>query len=193
MTAAKGFCPFVDPLGSIAYFAPMAIRDILVLPDPRLRLTSATVEAVDDGVRRLVDDMFETMYDAPGIGLAAIQIGEPRRIVTIDPARKGEEKRPLVLINPEVVWSSEEKRTHEEGCLSIPDYYETVERPDRVRVRFLDRTGAPQEQEFGGILSTCIQHEIDHLNGGLFIDYISRLKRERVMKKFTKQARRAAE
>ena len=171
----------------------MAIRDILVLPDPRLRLTSATVEVVDDGVRRLVDDMFETMYDAPGIGLAAIQIGEPRRIVTIDPARKGEEKRPLVLINPEVVWSSEDKRTHEEGCLSIPDYYETVERPDRVRVRFLDRTGAPQEQEFGGILSTCIQHEIDHLNGGLFIDYISRLKRERVMKKFTKQARRAAE
>ncbi|NJL08588.1 MAG: peptide deformylase [Methylacidiphilales bacterium] len=171
----------------------MAIRDILVLPDPRLRLISAPVETVDAGVRRLVDDMFETMYDAPGIGLAAIQIGEARRVVTIDPARKGEERRPVVFINPEVVWASEEKRSHEEGCLSIPDYYETVERPDRVRVRWLDRDGQPQEQEFGGILATCIQHEIDHLNGVLFIDYLSRLKRERVMKKFTKQARRAAE
>ncbi|ALK10817.1 peptide deformylase [Blastochloris viridis] len=171
----------------------MAIRDILTVPDPRLREISEKVAVVDDEVRRLVDDMFETMYAAPGIGLAAIQIGAPRRIVTIDTARKGEDKRPMVFINPEVVWSSEDRRSHEEGCLSIPDYYEPVERPDRVRVRWLDRDGNAQEAEFSGLLSTCLQHEIDHLNGGLFIDYLSRLKRERVMKKFTKLARRAAE
>ena len=171
----------------------MAIREILIVPDAKLREISDPVTVVDDEVRRVVDDMFETMYAAPGIGLAAIQVGVPLRIVTIDTARKGEDKRPMVFINPEIVWSSEEKRSHEEGCLSVPDYYETVERPDRVRVRWLDRDGTAREEEFSGILSTCLQHEIDHLNGGLFIDYLSRLKRERVMKKFTKLARRAAE
>ena len=183
----------VDRQGSFPYLAAMAIRDILIVPDPKLREISDPVAAVDDAVRRLVDDMFETMYAAPGIGLAAIQIGVPLRIVTIDTARKGEDKRPMVFINPEIVWSSDDKRSHEEGCLSVPDYYETVERPDRVRARWLDRDGTAREEEFSGILSTCLQHEIDHLNGGLFIDYLSRLKRERVMKKFTKLARRAAE
>lgn len=183
----------VDPARTIAYLATMTLRNILVVPDPRLRKVSQPVAIVDDEVRRLIDDMFETMYDAPGIGLAAIQIGEPRRIITIDPARKGEERRPMVFINPKVTWTSEERRVHEEGCLSIPEYYAEVERPDRVRVSFLDRDGRQHEEEFSGVLSTCLQHEIDHLDGGLFIDYLSRLKRERVMKKFSKQARRAAE
>ena len=171
----------------------MTLRNILVVPDPRLRKISQPVAVVDAEVRRLIDDMFETMYDAPGIGLAAIQIGEPRRIITIDTARKGEEHRPMVFINPKVTWTSEEQRVHEEGCLSIPEYYAEVERPDRVRVSFLDRDGRQHEEEYSGVLATCLQHEIDHLDGGLFIDYLSRLKRERVMKKFSKQARRAAE
>lgn len=171
----------------------MAIRDILIIPDKTLRQVSRPVERVDEGIRRLVEDMFETMYDAPGIGLAAIQIGHPVRVVTMDLAKKDEEKQPRVFINPEVVWSSEEKNVHEEGCLSIPEYYEEVERPARVKLKYLDLDEKAHEVEADGLFATCIQHEIDHLNGVLFIDHLSKLKRDRVIKKFTKIARHAAE
>jgi peptide deformylase len=171
----------------------MALRNIIKLPDPRLRLVSAPVTTVDDGMRRLVEDMFETMYDAPGIGLAAIQIGEPQRVVTIDLAKDDQPKEPRVFINPEVTVRSEEKTTREEGCLSIPEYYEEVERPTRVTVRYMDLEGKTQEIEVEGLLATCLQHEIDHLNGVLFIDYLSKLKRSMVIKRFTKAAKREAE
>jgi len=169
----------------------MALRDIIKLPDKRLRAVSGTVKTVDADVRALIDDMFETMYDAPGVGLAAIQLGVAKRIVTVDTAKKDEEKRPQVFINPEVVWTSDEKATYEEGCLSIPEYYEDVERPSRVKVKFLDLDGKAQEVEANGLLATVLQHEIDHTNGILFIDHISKLKRDRVIKKFTKAAKRA--
>ena len=136
--------------------------------------------------------MFETMYDAPGVGLAAIQIGVAKRVVTIDTSKEEGVRDARVFINPEIVWSSEERRVYDEGCLSIPDYYAEVERPDRVRVRFRDIDGNEQEIEADGLLSTCIQHEIDHLNGVLFIDHLSKLKRDRVIKKFTKAAKRDA-
>jgi peptide deformylase len=171
----------------------MAIRDILVLPDRQLRVVSKPVETVDDAVRTLVGDMFETMYDAPGIGLAAIQVGQPLRVVTMDLAKKEDGKAPQVFINPLIVWSSEEKNVHEEGCLSIPEYYEEVERPAEVKVRYLDLDGREQEVHAEGLLATCIQHEIDHLNGVLFIDHLSKLKRDRVIKKYAKIARHAAE
>jgi peptide deformylase len=170
----------------------MAIRPILILPDPRLRLISEPVAKVDDALRQLADDMFETMYDAPGIGLAAIQIGEPRRLVVIDVARKDEPKTPLALINPVIVAHGGEPSVYEEGCLSIPEYYEEVERPSEVVVRYLDREGREQELKADGLLATCVQHEIDHLDGVLFIDHISKLKRERVVKKFQKLAKREA-
>jgi peptide deformylase len=168
----------------------MALRDIIVLPDKRLREKSEPVKAVDAEVRALVDDMFETMYKAPGVGLAAIQIGIPRRVVTVDTAKKDEPKNPQVFINPEIVWSSEEKNAYEEGCLSIPEYYEEVERPAKVRFRYTDLSGRTVEQEAEGVLATCIQHEIDHLDGVLFIDHLSKLKRDRVIKKFAKAAKR---
>lgn len=173
----------------------MSLRSIITLPDTRLRLASAPVLGVDNDIRGLLDDMLETMYAAPGIGLAAIQVGVAKRVVVVDVAkRQGEEeedvKDPIFLVNPEIVKASEEMSVYEEGCLSIPDYYAEVERPARVRVRYLDRTGAMQEIDADGILATCLQHEIDHLNGVLFIDHISRLKRERVIKKFEKEARR---
>jgi peptide deformylase len=168
----------------------MALREIITLPDPRLRQTSEPVKAVDKDLRRLVDDMFETMYAAPGIGLAAIQIAVPLRVVTMDLAKDDEPKSPQVFINPEIVSSSDEKATYEEGCLSIPEYYEEVERPQSVRVKFLDREGKAQEIEASGLLATCLQHEIDHTNGVLFIDHISKLKRDMVLKKFKKAAKR---
>ena len=171
----------------------MALRDIIILPDKRLRLVSEPVKTVDVDVRTLVDDMFETMYQAPGVGLAAIQLGIPQRIVTVDTAKKDEEKAPQVFLNPEIVWSSEEKGTYEEGCLSIPEYYEEVERPTQVKVRFTGLDGKTQEIEANGLLATVLQHEIDHTNGILFIDHISKLKRDRVIKKFTKAAKREAE
>ena len=164
----------------------MAKRDILIIPDKRLRLKSAAVEKIGKSVRALVDDMFETMYEAPGIGLAAIQIGVPQRIVTMDLAKKDDPKQPQVFINPELLTKSDEKSTHEEGCLSIPEFYEEVVRPAQVKVRYLDLDGNQHEVEAHGLLATCIQHEIDHLNGVLFIDHISKLKRDRIIKKFTK-------
>ncbi len=169
----------------------MALRDIIKLPDKRLRLVSKPVGKIDPEIRRLVEDMFETMYEAPGIGLAAIQVGVPKRVITMDLAKKEGPQNPRVFINPEILWTSEERATYEEGCLSIPEYYEEVERPARVKVAFTDRDGKKQELEADGLFATCLQHEIDHLNGVLFIDHISKLKRDRVIKKFAKAAKRA--
>ncbi|MFA7413030.1 MAG: peptide deformylase [Rhizobium sp.] len=170
----------------------MTIKPLIILPDPILRQVSNPVERVDSDIRKLAEDMLETMYDAPGIGLAAIQVGVPRRLLVIDVAREGEEKQPLVFINPEIVASSDTRSVYEEGCLSIPDYYAEVERPATVTVRSIDREGKEQLTEAEGLLATCLQHEIDHLNGVLFIDHISRLKREMVIKKFTKAAKAKA-
>jgi peptide deformylase len=170
----------------------MALRDILKIPDKRLRLVSDPVKRVDADIRALVDDMFETMYDAPGIGLAAIQIGVPKRVVVMDLSKKDDAHEPRVLINPEITWASDATSTHEEGCLSIPDYYEDVERPLTVKVRYLDLDGKAHEVEADGLFATCLQHEIDHTNGVLFIDHISKLKRDRIVKKFTKAAKATA-
>ena len=171
----------------------MALRDILILPDKRLRQVSDPVKKIDAGVRKLIEDMFETMYEAPGIGLAAIQVGTPKRIITMDLAKKEEPRKPQVFINPEILWTSPEKATYEEGCLSIPEFYDDVERPAQVQVKYLDLEGKPHEDEAEGLFATCIQHEVDHLNGVLFIDHISKLKRDRVIKKFAKAAKRADE
>jgi len=171
----------------------MAIRDIIILPDRQLRLVSKAIETVTPEIRRLADDMFETMYDAPGIGLAAIQVAQPLRLITMDLAKRDENgetnPQPRVFINPEILSSSEDVAVYEEGCLSIPEYYEEVERPAKVRVRFTDIDGQLHEEDAEGLYATCIQHEIDHLNGVLFIDYLSKLKRDRVLKKFTKAAK----
>jgi peptide deformylase len=167
----------------------MAVRDIVKLPDKRLRLVSEPVKRIDADIRRLVDDLFETMYDAPGIGLAAIQIGVPKRVITLDLSKKEDNHEPQVLINPEIVWTSDETGKYEEGCLSIPEYYEEVERPAAVKVKYLDRDGKAREIEAKGLLATCLQHEIDHINGVLFIDHLSKLKRDRVIKKFAKAAK----
>ena len=164
----------------------MALRNIITLPDPRLRLVSDPVERVDDEIRAILDDMLETMYDAPGIGLAAIQVAVPKRMVVLDASREEEERRPMRLVNPEVVWASEEMAVYEEGCLSIPEYFEGVERPVACRVAYLDEKGEPREMECEGLLATVVQHEIDHINGVLFIDHLSKLKRDRVVKKFAK-------
>ena len=169
----------------------MALRDILILPDKRLRLVSEPVKKIDREIKHLADDMFETMYDAPGIGLAAIQVGITRRIVTTDLAKKDDPPEPRVFINPEITWRSDETATYEEGCLSIPEIYEEVERNAQVRVKYLDLEGKEQELEASGLLATCLQHEVDHLNGVLFIDHISKIKRDRIVKKFTKAAKRA--
>ena len=167
----------------------MSVRPLVILPDNQLRLTSRPVEGISPEIRRLMEDMFETMYDAPGIGLAAIQVGVPLRAVTVDVSKREDQQEPLALLNPEITWRSDELRLMEEGCLSIPDYYEAVERPDKVRVKYRDLDFKEHEIEAEGILATCLQHEIDHLNGVLFIDHLSKLKRDRVMKKFIKQAR----
>jgi peptide deformylase len=167
----------------------MSIKPLIILPDPILRQVSKPVEQVDAQLRKFAGDMLDTMYDAPGIGLAAIQVGEPLRMLVIDLAKEGEEPAPQVFINPEVLASSDERSVYEEGCLSIPDYYAEVERPASVRVKYLDRDGKQQEVAAEGLLATCLQHEIDHLNGVLFIDHISKLKRDMVMKKFKKLAK----
>jgi peptide deformylase len=171
----------------------MALRDILILPDRRLRLASKPVKEITDEIRSLVEDMFATMYKAPGIGLAAIQVGVPLRLVTMDLAKKEADAEPKVFVNPEILWSSEETSTYEEGCLSIPDVHEDVERPARVKLRYLDLDGKFHEEDAEGLFATCIQHEIDHINGVLFIDYISKLKRDRIIKKFAKAAKRSLE
>jgi peptide deformylase len=184
--------PCIDPIRATAYIARMALREILVLPDKRLRLVSEPVKTIGADIKTLVADMFETMYDAPGIGLAAVQVGVPKRVITVDLAKKDEPRKPQVFINPEVMWTSEETLKREEGCLSIPEIYEEVERPAQVRVKYRSLDGKEHELEASGILATCLQHEIDHLNGVLFIDHISRLKRNLITKKFSKAAKRAA-
>ena len=167
----------------------MTTKPLVLLPDPILRESSRPVERVDDELRRFADDMLETMYDAPGIGLAAVQVGEPIRLLVIDVSKEDEPKNPQVFINPEVVATGDEVSTYEEGCLSIPDYYAEVERPATVTVNYLDRSGKESTVTADGVFATCLQHEIDHLNGILFIDHISKLKRDMVVKKFTKLAR----
>ena len=172
----------------------MSVLPIVEIPDPRLRLVSKPVDEVDDGVRQFVADMFDTMYAANGIGLAAIQVGVDQRILVIDlQADEDEEGKPIrapkAYINPEILSASEELSTYNEGCLSIPDQYAEVRRPARCRVRWLDETGASHEEELDGLLATCMQHEIDHLNGVLFIDHVSRLKRDVLLKKLAKQRR----
>ncbi len=181
-----------DRGGRSHYIARMAIRDIIILPDTQLRLVSKPIEKITPDIRALADDMFETMYEAPGIGLAAIQVAQPLRMITMDLSKKEGETEPRVFINPEILSVSEELSIYEEGCLSIPEYYEEVERPAQVRVRFMDLDGKIHEEDADGLYATCIQHEIDHLNGVLFVDYLSKLKRDRVLKKFTKAAKLAA-
>lgn len=171
----------------------MALRTILVAPDPRLKQKSAPVEGpVTDAHRALMDDMLETMYDAPGIGLAAIQVGEPLRIIVMDLAREGEDKQPRFFVNPEILWASEELFTYEEGCLSVPDIYDDVERPARVKLRYMNYKGEAVEEEAEGLYAVCIQHEMDHLEGVLFIDHLSRLKRENALRKLKKARKEAA-
>jgi peptide deformylase len=172
----------------------MAIREILTVPDPRLKLVSKPVESVDDDLRALMDDMLETMYDAPGIGLAAIQIGVPKRVIVMDISPRGEEggeREPRYFVNPEILWRSEETQPYEEGCLSIPEIYDEVERPAKVKLRYLNYHGEPVEEDAEGVFAVCIQHEMDHLEGVLFIDYLSRLKRERAVSKVKKAAKAA--
>ncbi|MBB3910628.1 MULTISPECIES: peptide deformylase [Sphingomonas] len=174
----------------------MAILPIIEIPDPRLRLISTPVDAVDDEVRTLIADMFDTMYDAPGIGLAAIQVAVPKRVLVIDLQEQEDEegkpvKEPRAFVNPEILETSDECSLYKEGCLSIPDQFADVERPARCRVRWLDEQGAEHDEWLEGLLATCLQHEMDHLNGVLFIDHLSRLKREMVIKRLNK-ARKAA-
>ncbi len=170
----------------------MTIREILTVPDPRLRRVSAHVPVVDDAIRTLMDDMLETMYDAKGIGLAAIQIDVPKRIIVMDLAGEGEEPQPVYFVNPEILNPSDETTIYQEGCLSVPEFFEDVERSATCRIRFLDYNGAEQTIDADGLLATCIQHEMDHLNGVLFIDHISRLKRDRIIRKLKKEQRLAA-
>ncbi len=169
----------------------MAIREILVVPNPVLKQVSQPVAKVDDELRALMDDMLETMYDAPGIGLAAIQIGVPKRVIVMDIAGPDEEKAPRFFVNPEIVWSSEDTAPYEEGCLSIPDIYDEVERPARVKLKYLNYQGEEVVEDADGLFAVCIQHEMDHLEGVLFIDHLSRLKRDRAVAKVKKQARAA--
>ncbi|MBS0335120.1 MAG: peptide deformylase [Proteobacteria bacterium] len=169
----------------------MALREILIVPDPRLKQVSQPVEVVDDALRALMDDMLETMYAAPGIGLAAIQIGVPKRVIVMDISGKDEEPAPRYFVNPEILWASEETAPYEEGCLSIPEIYDEVERPARVKLRYLDYRGETVEEDADGLFAVCIQHEMDHLEGVLFIDHLSRLKREQAVKKVKKQAKAA--
>jgi len=186
----------IEIVGVAFYIGDMAILPILETPDPRLRVVSKPVETVDGELRALIDDMFETMYDAPGIGLAAIQVGVPKRVLVIDLQEPEEEegppvRRPLVFINPELLDPSDELSVYTEGCLSVPDQYADVERPVTVTARWLDYDGKQHEERLDGLLATCLQHEMDHLEGVLFIDHLSRLKKDMILKKLAK-ARKAA-
>ena len=175
----------------------MDLLDIITIPDRTLRKKSDPVERIDDDLKRFMDQLLETMYEAPGIGLAAIQVGLPRRLIALDVVAKESEeeegreptREPMFLINPEIIWRSDEPSIYEEGCLSIPEYYAEVERPAQIRYRYLDRDGEQQEQDADGLLATVVQHEVDHLEGTLFIDHISKLKRDMVIKRFTKASK----
>lgn len=169
----------------------MALREILVVPDPILKQISKPVEAVDDDLRALMDDMLETMYAAPGIGLAAIQVGVPKQVIVMDLAREDEPPAPRYFVNPQILWASEETAPYEEGCLSVPDIYDEVERAAEVKIKYLDYHGKEVTEDAEGLYAVCIQHEMDHLKGVLFIDYLSRLKRERAVAKVKKQGKAA--
>ena len=170
----------------------MAIRPILTVPDPVLKQVSKRVDAVTDATRALMDDMLETMYAAPGIGLAAVQIGEPVRVIVMDLAKEGDKPEPRYFVNPEILESNDEKQTYEEGCLSVPDFYDEVERPNRVKLRYLNYQGEQIEEWAEGLYAVCIQHEMDHLQGTLFIDHLSRLKRSYAINKVKKAKKRDA-
>jgi peptide deformylase len=170
----------------------MAIRPILTVPDPVLKQESLSVDVVTDELRALMDDMLETMYAAPGIGLAAIQVGVPKRIIVMDLAREGEPKQPRYFINPEILWASEEVKPWEEGCLSVPEIYDEVERPAHVKLKYLDYNGAEVIEDAHDLYAVCIQHEMDHLNGVLFIDHLSRLKRDTAVRKVKKLVKERA-
>lgn len=175
------------------YIGAMSLREILIHPDPRLKKVAAPVAEVTPDLRRLADDLLETMYDAPGIGLAAPQVGVGTRLIVMDCARREDETpRPLALFNPEVIWASEERTVYEEGCLSIPEQYADIERPAEVKVRWLTPEGRVEEEHFAGLWATCVQHEIDHLNGRLFIDYLTPLKRQLITRKMEKLKRERA-
>ena len=164
----------------------MALLPIITAPDPRLKTVASRIHAADDDIRRLMDDMLETMYAAPGVGLAAPQVGISKRVIVVDAARTGDAPEPMQMANPEIIEASSERSTVEEGCLSLPEHFAEVKRPERVRVRYLDRENEIREQEMDGFLATCVQHEIDHLDGVLFVDHISGLKRGMIMRKLTK-------
>lgn len=164
----------------------MALLPIITAPDPRLKKVATRVDAVDDDIRQLMDDMLETMYAAPGVGLAAPQVGVSKRVIVADVARSGDAPEPMLMANPEVIEASAERAVFEEGCLSLPDHFAEVKRPEQVRVRYLDRENEIREQDMDGFLATCVQHEIDHLDGVLFVDHISGLKRGMIMRKLTK-------
>ena len=170
----------------------MALLNILIAPDPTLKQKTKPVAAVDDDIRQLMDDMLETMYDAPGIGLAAPQVGVLKQVLVIDVARQDETPAPVRMVNPEIVWVSDTQVSNSEGCLSLPEQYADVTRPDRVKVRYLDETGARQVLEADGLLATCIQHEIDHLSGILFVDHLSALKRNMILRRMAKWKRQQA-
>ena len=171
----------------------MTLRPILIHPDPRLKKVTSPVASIDDDLRKLADDMLETMYDAPGIGLAAPQVGVMRRIVVMDCEKDAEATpQPMVLINPEIIWSSDQRSVYEEGCLSIPEHYAEVERPAEVEVSWTDLAGKLQREKFDGLWATCVQHEIDHLDGKLFIDYLGPLKRQMITRKMQKLKRELA-
>tara|TARA_Y100000817_G_scaffold267455_1_gene224101 strand:+ start:630 stop:1154 length:525 start_codon:yes stop_codon:yes gene_type:complete len=164
----------------------MTIRRILTVPDPKLREKSISVKKVDNNIKNLMNDMLETMYDAPGIGLAAIQIGIAKRVVVMDVSKEADKKEPMYFVNPEITWKSTTSATYEEGCLSIPNQFAKIQRPDKCKVKYLDYNGREKEIKAEGLLATCIQHEIDHLNGVLFIDYLSKLKQNIIIKKVSK-------
>jgi len=183
----------IDRRSGVAYLSGMAKLSILTLPDPILRQPSEPIERVDDELNRLIGDMLETMYAAPGVGLAAVQVGVPRRLLVLDVSDKEEEKQPIVMINPEIVsLGGGEMRSHEEGCLSIPDVRIEIERPSSLTVRYMDQAGARQELTADGLLATAIQHEMDHLDGKLIIDFLTRLKRDMIVRRFRKQAKDGA-
>ena len=167
----------------------MALLDILTVPHPVLKKVSTPVATVDDDLRRLMDDMLETMYAAPGIGLAAIQVGVPKQVIVMDLARQGEPPQPRYFVNPEILWASEETAPYEEGCLSVPEVYDEVDRPARVKLKYLDYHGREVVEDAEGLFAVCIQHEMDHLKGVLFIDHLSRLKRERAVARVRKLTR----
>ena len=169
----------------------MSILDIITIPDPRLKAVSKPVDVVDDDLRKLMDDMLETMYAAPGIGLAAIQVGVAKRVLVLDLKGDDEDPQPLYMVNPEVLWASEEMNVYNEGCLSVPDQYADVERPRDIKIKYLDYHGNAVEDEMTELYATCVQHEIDHLNGVVFIDHISRLKRDMIVKKVRKLSKDA--